>query len=89
MPSTVETGRITTSRKKISRTKKAHSYLTKRILRNAARTGVRQAAMETMNIVGYNVIAHNGWVVKKYANGRIERVTPLKRINVTGGILLD
>lgn len=49
-------------------------YLTKRILLSAA----RNAADETMEIMGFTIIAQDGWVVKKYANGRTERLTPIK-----------
>ena len=52
-------------------------YLTKRILVSAAKRGVREAAAETMQIMGYLVIAQDGWVVKKYADGRIERIEPI------------
>jgi len=52
-------------------------YLTKRLLVSAAKRAGRIAAKETMEIMGYNVIAQNGWVVKKYADGTIEKIEPI------------
>jgi hypothetical protein len=60
---------------------KKSPYLTKRILVTAAKSGVRRAAKETMEIMGYNIIAQDGWIVKKHANGVIERVSPLEPDN--------
>ena len=64
---------------KLSSKKKADRspYLTKRLLVSAAKRGIRKAAKETMQVMGYIVIAQNGWVVKKYADGRIEQIEPL------------
>jgi len=63
-------------------------YLTKRRLASAARTGIRKAAEETMRIMGYTVIAENGWVVRKYADGRIEKISPIE-VNTNGSLALD
>jgi hypothetical protein len=64
-----------------SKTKNAQQkpYLTKRLLVSAAKRGIRKAAEETMQIMGYTIIAQNGWIVKKYADGTteaIERINP-------------
>ena len=64
-------------------------YLTKRILASAARAGVRNAAAETMKLMGYTVIAHKGWVVKKYQDGHIERISSLETVNTNGNLPLD
>ena len=53
------------------------NYLTKRILTKAAKTGFTTAAAATMRVMGYNVIVHRGWVVKKYADGRIQKIKKL------------
>jgi hypothetical protein len=57
---------------------KKTAYLTKRILISAASQGIRAAAAETMEIMGYVVIAMDGWVVKKYSDGRIERISKIE-----------
>ncbi|HEY4110405.1 hypothetical protein [Puia sp.] len=53
-------------------------YLTKRILVSAARSGIRKAAKETMEIMGFVVIVKDGWVVKKYRDGKIEKLERLE-----------
>jgi len=59
-----------THKKIVSKVKSAesHPYLTKRLLVSAAKRGIRKAAEETMQVMGYVVIAQNGWIVKKYAS---------------------
>lgn len=64
-------------------------YLTKRKLASAARAGVRKAATETMQLMGYTIIADRGWVVKKYADGRIEKISPIESVKTNGTLALD
>lgn len=64
-------------------------YLTKRRLASAARNGIRRAAAETMQVMGYTIIAENGWVVKKYADGHIEKISPIETVNTNGTLALD
>jgi hypothetical protein len=64
-------------------------YLTKRRLASAAQSGIRKAAAETMEVMGYTVIADNGWVVKKFADGRIERISPVETVNTNESLALD
>ena len=79
----------------MAKAKKKHTkhlpsvYLTKRKLASAARAGVRKAAEETMQLMGYTIIADNGWVVKKYADGRIEKISPIETVNTNGTLALD
>lgn len=68
------------------------AYLTKRRLVSAARSGIKQAAEETMKLVGYNVVAKDGWVVKLFADGSIEKISPIPVAKSTAkktGIVLD
>jgi len=64
-------------------------YLTKRRLASAARNGIRKVAAETMQVMGYTVIAENGWVVKKYADGYTERISQIETVNTNGSLALD
>ena len=64
-------------------------YLTKRRLASAARTGIRKAAAETMRVMGYTIIAEDGWVVKKYEDGHIERISPIETVNTNSSLALD
>jgi hypothetical protein len=75
-----------TAKKTASPTK---TYLTKRRLASAARMGIRIAAANTMNVMGYTVVAHEGWVVKKHADGTIEKLTPLATQEESASISLD
>jgi ribosomal protein S12 len=65
------------------------NYLTKRRLASAARMGIRIAAANTMTVMGYTVVAHEGWVVKKHADGTIEKITPLATQEENANISLD
>lgn len=69
--------------------KKQTNYLTKRILTKAAKAGFSKAAAETMQQMGYNVIVKRGWVVKKYADGRIERIEQLRKTSSKKALALD
>jgi phage-related protein len=64
------------------------SYLTKRRLASAARKGIRIAAAKTMQLMGYTVIVYRGWVVKKYADGKIEKMKRLDKKKATSKISL-
>lgn len=59
------------------KTKEKEPYLTKRILISAARRGFKEAAEETMAVMGYNIIAKDGWIVKKFPDGRIEKLSKI------------
>lgn len=61
--------------------------LTKKILKEAASVGFSKAAAKTMKVMGYNVIVKNGWVVKKFADGRIQKISKLKTNN--NPVILD
>jgi len=69
---------------------RSRAYLTKRILVTAARSGVRDAVASTIRVLGYNVIAHKGRVVRKFADGRTEDIGPIKQVTRRKGFkLLD
>ena len=82
------TSKLAISKKATSK-KRNNSYLTKRIVTSAARISITQAASETMRIIGYNVIVRRGWLVKKFIDGRIEKISPIHPINREGAIILD
>lgn len=56
------------------------AYLTKRITVRKSKLGVKEAAKEAMETVGYVVKALDGWVVKEYHNGTIERIKQIETI---------
>jgi hypothetical protein len=57
-------------------------YLTKRILISATKKGFKQAAEETMRVMGYNVVAKDGWVVKIFPDGTTEKISPIEQIEL-------
>ncbi len=69
--------------------KRPSVYLTKRRLASAARAGVREAAEETMKLMGHTIIAHEGWIVKKYEDGHIEKISRIEIVNTNGSLALD
>jgi hypothetical protein len=52
--------------------------LTIEVLQKAAAEAFSKAASTTMKVMGYNVISKDGWIVKKYADGRIEKISKLE-----------
>jgi hypothetical protein len=64
--------------------KKTIEPLTKRTLVSAAKTAFKNASEETMEVMGYNVVAENGFVVKIFADGRKEIISAIpKREKIT------
>ena len=55
-----------------------HAYLTKRILVSSARRAGLKASKEAMQIMGYIVVAQDGWIIKKFADGRIEKLEAIE-----------
>jgi hypothetical protein len=64
-------------------------YLTKRVVVRATKKGMKKASQETMDTMGYNVIAQNGWVVKKNQDGTIEFIEKIETPSHSGPISLD
>jgi hypothetical protein len=76
--------------KKKTKTKSTRktAYLTKRILVQAAHAGGKLAAKNALKTMGYSIVAENGWVVKKDAEGKI--IETLHAIPAENGtIVLD
>lgn len=49
-------------------------YISKDMVAKKSRSAFREGALRAMHTNGYVVIAHEGWVVRKYSNGNIERL---------------
>jgi hypothetical protein len=79
---------MNTAKKGVAKRKK-NNYLTKRILKSAVRTGVRAAAEKTMRVMGYLVISRDGWIIKKHADGRVEKISKIEHVNRAEKIALD
>lgn len=64
------------------------AYFTKRILVRIVKKGIKEVAAETMRVMGYNVIAEDGWVVKVYADGKREQIKEIPKIERPEKIIL-
>lgn len=47
------------------------------ILQKAAQEAFTEAAQKTMKLMGYNVVALDGWVVKLFEDGKIEKIAKI------------
>jgi hypothetical protein len=65
------------------------TYLTKRRLSSAASAGIRLAAASTIQVMGYTIVAENGWVVKKYPDGRVLKIKKLAKQKKNLRFILD
>ncbi len=54
-------------------------YISTRLVTRKSKSAFQEGARKAMSTNGYVIIAHQGWVVKKYSNGDIER---LEKLNV-------
>lgn len=52
----------------------------KRMFQRAIKRGVRSAAQETMEVMGYNIIARNGWIVKVFRDGTSQNVKKIQAV---------
>lgn len=52
-------------------------YVTKRLLKRGAKRAFKSASKEAMKANGYIVVVADGWLVKEYSDGRIERLEEL------------
>ena len=64
-------------KKTASVTQDGFGYLTKRIVVSKAKMAGKMAAKKTMATMGFVVTAHKGWIVKKHADGLIEKITKI------------
>jgi hypothetical protein len=64
-------------------------YFTTRALERAVKKGTKDLAQVAHKLVGYTVKEADGWVVKEYADGNIERITKIKIIHSPKTLVLD
>ncbi len=49
-------------------------YISTRLVSAKSKSAFQEGAKRAMNTNGFVIVAHEGWVVKKFSNGRIERL---------------
>ena len=63
--------------------------LTKRVVVRAGGNAVRKASARAMALEGFVVKAEKGWIVRHYADGRIERLKRISTARHGSRIVLD
>ena len=64
-------------------------YISTRLVSRKSRSAFQEGARRAMKTNGYVVIALDGWVVKKYSNGNIERLEELEHNDQNLKVILD
>ena len=64
-------------------------YLTTRALQRAVTKGTKNLESEAMDLMGYVVKQKNDWVVKVYADGRVEKISEIKKAKRPKRFVLD
>lgn len=59
-------------------TRDGYAYLTKRTIVSKAKTAGITAARKAMDTMGFVITTHNGWVVKKNADGQVEKISEIQ-----------
>lgn len=67
--------------------KRIQDPLTGNALRSIAYKGFRKAEKRTLEVLGYNVVVQDGWIVKKYIDSRIEKIEKMPENR--GRLVLD
>lgn len=64
-------------------------YITTRLVKSKSNKAFSESAKKAMESNGYVIIAFEGWVVKKTADGAIEKLHPINRHTDTLQVVLD
>jgi len=76
----VNSTKKSTSTKTHGKINAAKDSLTKSFLETAAQKSMEEAAEETMEVMGYNVIAQDGWIVKVFKDKQVEKISPIPQV---------
>ena len=69
--------------------KKNKPYFTKRILIRKSTEAFQEASEKAMELLGYIVVARDGWVVKEYKDGTVEKIEKIEVNNKNQKLILD
>ncbi|GGZ25683.1 hypothetical protein GCM10007049_17780 [Echinicola pacifica] len=64
-------------------------YISTRMVKRRSTKAFKDGAKKAMEINGYVVIAQDGWVVKKYKDGRIEQIKKIQHGSKNQDLILD
>ena len=65
------------SKAAIAREKRGYAYLTTERFVSEAQKAGKKAAAQSMEAMGYIMVSQDGWVVKQFKDGTIEKVEEL------------
>lgn len=68
---------------------KNKAYFTKRILIRKSAEAFKEASAKAMELLGYIVVAREGWVVKEYQDGTVEKMEKIEANNKNQKLILD
>ncbi|MBS9525788.1 hypothetical protein KIH41_02530 [Litoribacter ruber] len=69
--------------------KKDLKYISSRLVQRKSAKAFKEGAKKAMEINGYVVIAHDGWVVKKYQDGTIVKLKQISHGSEHLKVVLD
>lgn len=64
-------------------------YVSKRLVARGSTRIFKKAASKAMHDNGYVIVAKDGWVVKEFVNGAIERIRRIELSDAGQELLLD
>ncbi len=64
-------------------------YITKRLVVKKSNGEFKRAASKAIQDNGYVIVAKDGWIVKEYLDGNIERIRRIDTNDVNQEIILD
>ncbi len=64
-------------------------YVSKRLVARGSKRAFKSAATKAMKENGYVVVARDGWVIKEFSNGTVERLHQLVEADANIKLLLD
>ncbi len=64
-------------------------YISKRLVERGSKRALKEASRRAMASNGYVVVVKDGWVVKEFLNGKIEKLEELAKPNINQELILD
>lgn len=64
-------------------------YISTRLVSRKSRSAFQEGAKRAMDAIGYVIIVENGWVVKKFLDGTIEKLEQLDTDFTDQRLILD
>lgn len=80
---------VKTLKSKKRNSKRDSVNLTTEVLKRAVKSGSLNLEKDAMDLMGYTVIEENGWVIRKYRNGKTTKVSKLVKSKRPKKLVLD